>query len=105
MSFHSIVGQACSTHKVRPRPHAWKCAETNRWHPLAFGSVLTFSDDLLHGDLVPPDAEAPADEICACVAGSGAAAARSPGTRPRAHQLPTRIEELPHGVEATAEER
>lgn len=63
--------------------------------------ALTFSDDLLHGDLVPPDSEAPADEICACMTGARAAATSSSSSRsrPRAHQLPTRIKELPHDVE------
>lgn len=64
-------------------------------------TLLTLSDDLLDGDLVPPDSEAPADEIRSCMTGPGAAAASSSsGTRPRAHQLPARIKELPHDVEA-----
>lgn len=63
-------------------------------------AVLTFGNDLLHGDLVPPDGEAPANEIPACMTGPGGAAATS-RTGPGAHQLATGIEELPHGAEAT----
>lgn len=62
--------------------------------------ILTFSNDLLNSDLVPPDSEGSANEISACMTGARAATSSS-RTRPGAHQLPTRIEELPHGVEAT----
>lgn len=60
----------------------------------------TFGNDLFHGDLVPPDGEAPANEIPARMTGPGGAAATS-RTGPGAHQLATGIEELPHGAEAT----
>lgn len=63
-------------------------------------AVLTFGNDLFHGDLVPPDGEAPANEIPARMTGPGGAAATS-RTGPGAHQLATGIEELPHGAEAT----
>lgn len=62
--------------------------------------VLTFGNDLLHGDLVPSDGEALANEIPASMTGSGGAAATS-RTGPGAHQLAAGIEELPHGAEAT----
>lgn len=66
--------------------------------------ALTFGDDLLHSDLVPPDGEGSANEIAARVTGPGAAAAStSSRTGPGAHQLATGIEELPHGAEATGE--
>lgn len=62
--------------------------------------LLTFSNDLLHGDLVPPDSEGSPDEISARMTGPGAAASSS-RTRPGADQLPTRIKELPHVVKMT----
>lgn len=62
--------------------------------------LLTFSDDLLNSDLVPPDSEGSANEISACMTGPRAATSSS-RTRPGAHQLPTRIKELPHVVEAS----
>lgn len=62
--------------------------------------VLTFGNDLLHGDLVPSDGEALANEIPASMTGPGGAAATS-RTGPGAHQLAAGIEELPHGAEAT----
>lgn len=60
------------------------------------GGLLTFSNDLLHGDLVSPDSEASPDEISSRVTGPGAAA--SSRTGPGADQLPARIKELPHVV-------
>lgn len=64
-------------------------------------AVLTFGNDLLHGDLVTPDGEALANKIPARMTGPGGAAATS-RTGPGAHQLAAGIEELPHGAEATA---
>lgn len=95
---------ACGLSVQETESKAWKCAGIHKRHHVAFARLLTFSDDLLNGDLVPSDGEAPADEICACMTGPRAAAASSSRTRPRAHQLPTRIKELPHDVEAAAEE-
>lgn len=102
-NFHGLSQEnACGLSVQETESEAWKCAGINKWHHPASASLLTFSDDLLNGDLVPTDGEAPADEICARMTGPGAAAAASSRTRPRAHQLPARIKELPHDVEAAA---
>lgn len=61
---------------------------------------LTFSNYLLNSDLVPPDSKGSANEISACMTGPTAATSSS-RTRPGAHQLPTRIKELPHSVEVS----
>lgn len=85
--------------------HKYTRASTTKTHDQKkriASPALTFGDDLLHGDLVPPDGEGSANEIPARVAGPGAAAASaSSRTGPGAHQLATGIEELPHGAEAT----
>ncbi len=60
----------------------------------------TFSNDLLDSDLVAPNSEGSANEISACMTGPRAATSSS-RTRPGAHQLPARIEELPHDVKTT----
>lgn len=63
-------------------------------------TLLTFSNDLLNSDLVPPDSEGSADEISARMTGPRAATSSS-RTGPGVHQLPARIEELPHVGELT----
>lgn len=76
--------------------HAWhyKCGkQTNKQ------TLLTFSNDLIDSNLVPPDGEGSADDISACM--TRPRAGSSSRTRPRAHQLPTRVEELPHVGELT----
>lgn len=59
--------------------------------------LLTFSNYLLHSDLMPSNCEGSSNEISACMTGSRATT--SSRTRPRADQLPTRIKELPHVVD------
>lgn len=74
---------------------------TNTWHNVwPVQPLLTFSNDLVNSDLVPPDSEGSANEISACMTGPRAATSSS-RTRPGAHQLPTRIKELPHVVATT----
>ncbi len=78
--------------------YLWLCKTTPPPPPTPSPHLLTFSNDLLHSDLVPPDSEGSANEISACMAGPGAAASSSSRTGPGAHQLPARIKELPHVV-------